>query len=158
MRFFAICTAVLATALASQMVWSQASTEAPTESSETLAADQARLEELMSLMGAEMAALNETENRQEREALMSTHRDHMREALALMSSMGGDAMSLMMEHMAARAPAAASVSDRRHIHRRPLGQGQRSQMSDASRLMDLETRVDMMQLMMESMIERSVTE
>jgi len=116
-------------------------------------ADEARLEELMDLMSEEMAALSATENADERSTLMATHREHMREAMALMSEMGGDTMARMLDHMNAAEPSAQPQRQRRHVHRRPAVS--RSTMSDAKRLMDLETRVDMMQMMMESMLEPS---
>lgn len=128
------------------MVWSQA--DAPAAG----ASDEARLEELMDLMSEEMAVLRATENAQDRASLMATHRDHMREAMALMSGMGGEMMTRMLEHMNAAEPAAAGQPQRRHVHRRPMAS--RSTMTDAQRLLDLEARVDMMQMMMESMLEQ----
>ncbi len=128
------------------IVWSQSDAPAAT------AADEARLEELMDLMSEEMAVLRATEDVQDRASLMATHREHMREAMALMSGMGGETMSRMLEHMNAAAPAATGQRPRRHVHRRPMVS--RSSMTDAQRLVDLEARVDMMQMMMESMLEQ----
>jgi len=70
----------------------------------------------------------------------------------LMSGMGGEMMTRMLEHMNVAEPAAAGQSQRRHVHRRPMAS--RSTITDEQRLLDLEARVDMMQMMMESMLEQ----
>ncbi len=61
---------------------------------------QARLDNLMGTMAKEMAAIRDTGNRKERQALMVTHRENMREAMSLMHGMGGMRMrEVMAEHM-----------------------------------------------------------
>lgn len=115
---------------------------------------QARLDELMSKIAEEMEAIRNTRNREERETLMTTHRETMREAMALMRDMGGTNMrEVMAEHMGPGIAPAADSDRSQHLHKRmPLARP-RAQMSDAERLADLENRLDMMQIMMESMMD-----
>ena len=115
---------------------------------------QARLDDLMGTMAAEMQAIRNTSNRDERETLMNTHRKTMREAMDLMRDMGGAHMrDVMAEHMGS-GRSLASDSDRpAHQHKRMTPAQPRAQMSDSQRLADLENRVDMMQVMMESMMD-----
>jgi len=93
--------------------------------------NQARLNELIGTMTEEMATIRATTNREERGALMTAHREHMREALGLMRSLGGTHLhEVVSEHA-----------------------GPGMEVGDAQRLDDLENRLDMMLVMMESVIE-----
>ena len=115
---------------------------------------QARLETLMATMTEEMQAIRATSNRAERARLMGAHRDSMHEAMALMRDMGGEHMQAVVAEHLGRAPAAREPStEAKHSHRRTPTSRPRAGMSDADRLADLETRLDMMQIMMESMLE-----
>lgn len=117
-------------------------------------ARQARLDELMATMAEEMQTIRSTSNSKERQALMATHRDTMREAIELMQGMGGKHMrEVMAEHMGPGMEPATDANRPRHQHRRITMARPREQMSDADRLADLETRLDMMQIMMESMMD-----
>ena len=117
---------------------------------------QARLDELMGTLTEEMATIRKTKNRTERQALMVKHREHMAEAMSLMRGMGGTHMrELMTEHMESATGAGMKSDPPRHRHK---GRGiqsyrPRAEMSDAQRLTDLENRLDMMQVMMESMMD-----
>ena len=85
---------------------------------------------------------------------MNAHRRSMHETMSLMRQMGGMHMRELVAQHAGRAgdtEGAAEVS--RHRHKRPPVSHSRASLSDAERLADLETRVDMMQIMMESMME-----
>lgn len=115
---------------------------------------QARLDQLMSTMATEMQAIRNTGNRKERDALMAEHRRTMREAMDLMHDMGGTHMREMMaEHMGSGTESDTDSNGPRHLHKRMTPARPRAQMSDAQRLADLENRVDMMQIMMESMMD-----
>jgi hypothetical protein len=78
----------------------------------------------------------------------------MYEAMDLMRDLGGAHMrNVMTEHLAPHhamhhAPGMAGMGSGSHM----MMSWPRSHMSDATRLDDLETRVDMMQIMMESML------
>ena len=108
------------------------------------AANQARMDELMETMSEEMAAIRASTSHKDREALMTEHREHMLEAMSLMRGMNG---VHMREAMAGHA-----------------GPGMKNDMGmDASmqhpgmnaedRIGDLEIRVDMKSIMMESMMQ-----
>lgn len=98
---------VLATVLLTGTVWAQ-ETDPAQEIREQYAAEQAarearqaRLDVLMGTMAEEMQALDKVKSRKEREAVMTTHRKHMSEAMSLMRGMGGTRMrEVMGEHMA----------------------------------------------------------
>lgn len=118
---------------------------------------QERLDELMAAMAEEMQTIRSTSNRKERQALMATHRETMREAMQLMQGMGGMHMrAIMAEHVGPGAEPATDANRPRHQHRRITATRPRDQMTDAERLADLETRLDMMQVMMESMMDEYV--
>jgi len=123
----------------------------------THAKDQARLEELMDVMAEEMAAIRRAENRSERDALMPAHMDHMREAMGLARNMGGTRMREVMEaHMSADLESEAKNRTRPvHSHKRMVPPPPRTEMSDARRLSDLEMRVDMLQMVVESILDES---
>ena len=53
---------------------------------------QAQLYKLMSITTEEMAAIRQTKDRKQREALMATHREHMQKAMRLMRGMAGEGM------------------------------------------------------------------
>tara|TARA_R110002096_G_scaffold170341_1_gene342683 strand:+ start:16278 stop:16772 length:495 start_codon:yes stop_codon:yes gene_type:complete len=151
--------AALAILLPASISWAQ-ETDPASEIADQWSADQAlrelrqaRLDELMSTIAEEMQAIRSSENPRERETLMATHRESMREAMGLMRDMGGAHMrEVMAEHMG---PGPAPVDDSGralHQHKRMSHAQRRSHMSDARRLADLENRVDMMQVMLESMM------
>lgn len=115
---------------------------------------QAKLEALMVTMAEEMQTIRSTKNRKERQELMATHRESMREAMGLMRGMGGMHMrEVMAKHMGPGKGTSADSNRPRHQHKRAVLARPRAQMSDAQRLADLENRLDMMQVMMESMME-----
>jgi len=118
---------------------------------------QTELEALMATMAEEMHAIRATTNLDERAQLMEAHRESMREAMTLMSEMGGMYMHDMVAEHLGRGPASAEETDTpRHQHKRAPISRPRAGMSDAERLADLEARVDMMQIMIESIIEAQV--
>lgn len=119
---------------------------------------QAWLDELMNTMADEMQAIRNAGNRDEREALMATHREHMREAMVLMRSMGGPHLrEVMAEHLGDGMDPETDSDVPRHQHKRWVPSRPRNEMSDAQRLTDLENRVDMMQIMIESIVEAEAT-
>jgi hypothetical protein len=155
-----IVISTTAAMLLSGAIWSQESDPARqlTEQWQTEQAQRAereqRLNELMSVMAEEMEALHQTDDREKHRQLMATHRNHMYEAMDLMRDMGGAHMrDLVTEHLAPHhathhASGMAGMGSGGHM----MMSRPRAHMSDATRLGDLETRVDMMQLMMESML------
>ncbi len=155
-----IVVSTAAAMLLSGAIWSQ-ETDPARELTEQWQAEQAqraereqRLNELMTVMAQEMEALHETDDRDKHRQLMTTHRNHMYEAMDLMRDLGGAHMrDVMTEHLAPHhathhaSGMAGKGSGGHMMMSRP-----RADMSDAIRLSDLEMRVDMMQLMMESML------
>ena len=114
----------------------------------------AKLDELMGTMAAEMAVIRKTKDRKKREAFMAAHLTHMREAMGLMRGMGGERMrEVMAEHMDPRMEPGMESDEPWHVYRRMGSAPPRVEMSDAQRLTDLEIRIDMMQVMMESLME-----
>jgi hypothetical protein len=107
---------------------------------------QARLDELMSTMAEEMEAIRGADDPAKRQALMVTHRKNMLEAMQLMRSMGGTHLQeAVADHLGSGVGAGGD-----HNHAAPTRP--REHMSDSSRLADLENRVDMMQIMIESIV------
>lgn len=124
---------------------------------ESLAAEraerQAQLDELMGSMAEEMAVIRDVKDPEKRKALMATHREHMREAMQLMRGMGGAHMrEVMAEHLGPGMQPDTDADRPHHLHKR-MAAAPRTELSDAERLIDLENRLDMMQVMMESMME-----
>lgn len=118
------------------------------------AENQARLDGLMGTMAKEMADIRATKNRKKREALMATHREHMREAMGLMRSMGGMHMrEVMAEHAGPGMKQGMDMGSPQHMHKRMNSSGPHPEMTTEDRLSDLENRMDMMHVMMESMME-----
>jgi len=116
-------------------------------------ARQARLDELMGIMAGEMEALRSAKSRKGREAVMETHRKHMREAMSLMQGMGGQRMrEVMGGHMDAGGGQPMMAGKAGHQHKQGMAARPRADMSDAQRLSDIENRLDMMQVMMESLM------
>lgn len=116
-------------------------------------ARQARLDELMGTMAEEMESLRNAKSRKDREAVMATHREHMREAMGLMRGMGGTRMrEVMGDHMGSGMGQKMASGGPKHQHKRASAARPRAEMSDAQRLADLENRLDMMQVMMESLM------
>lgn len=159
MKILSVVAVFLALVLSSAG-WAQ-ETDAADEIDQQLQAEQAdrdqrqaKLDQLMGTMAIEMQAIRDSNNRSERDALMTEHRHTMREAMDLMHEMGGTHMREMMaEHMGPGAAPAAETDRPQHLHKRMAPARPREQMSDAQRLSDLENRVDMMQVMMESMMD-----
>lgn len=156
--FIAIFTA--SALLAAGTLWSQESDlsaqiadELQTEQAQRADREQ-RLNQLMAVMAREMEALHQTEDREQHRQLMATHRNHMFEAMDLMRDLGGAHMrDVMTEHLAPHhamhhESGMAGMTGGGHM----MTSRPRAHMSDARRLSDLETRVDMMQIMMESML------
>ena len=117
------------------------------------AQDQSRMDALMGNMAKEMADLRATTDPKKRAALMKTHRENMRESMGLMRGMGGERMQTMMSEHAGpgmQHKDSGDASKPAHKHKRMIRP--RAEMSDAERLADLENRLDMMQVMMESMM------
>ena len=111
---------------------------------------QTRLDELMGTMAAEMATVRKTKDSEIRREMMTTHRKHMREAISLMHEMGGDRMrNLVSGHTGT----AGDVDRPGYMQQRMSPSRPRAEMSDAQRLSDLEIRLDMMQVMLESLME-----
>ena len=112
-----------------------------------------RLNELMSIMAEEMEAIDKASNSGQRQQLMANHRIHMHEAMDLMRDLGGVHLrDVMSRHL-------GSHHDVKHGMQKAPGDVRqispsipREHISDAARLSDLETRVDMMQIMLESML------
>ncbi len=151
----------LAAVLLTGPVWSQ-ETDLAREMTERYAAEQAaresrqvRLDELMGIMADEMTTLRSARSRKDREAVMDTHRKHMREAMSLMRGMGGARMrEVMGGHMDAGTDHQRNTpaDGKAHQHERGMMARPRADMSDAQRLADVENRLDMMQVMMESLM------
>ena len=146
--------------LAAGSLWSQ-ETDPARQIAEAWQAEQAqraereqRLNELMTVMSQEMEALRETGDREKHRQLMATHRNHMFEAMDLMRDLGGAHMREVMNvHLAPHrgmhdAAGMEGMGGSGHM----MMSQPRAHMSDAARLSDLETRVDMMQIMLESML------
>lgn len=112
-----------------------------------------RLNQLMTVMTQEMEAMHQADDRAEQQKLMAAHREHMNEAMGLMRDLGGAHMrELTREHLGSHqamhhSSGMAGTAGGHMMSTRP-----REHMSDATRLGDLETRVDMMQIMLESML------
>ena len=141
-----------ATMLMSGAIWSQ-ETDPARQIAEQWQAEQAlraereaRLNELMSIMAEEMEAIHEEDERGQKQQLLAIHRAHMHEAMGLMRDLGGAHMREVTEqHLG---PHHGEMGG----HQSMMSSIPREQISDASRLGDLETRVDMMQIMLESMM------
>ena len=140
-------------------VWAQ-ETDVAQEMGEQYAAEvaarearQVRLDELMGTMAEEMEALRKSKTGKEREATMATHRKHMREAMSLMRGMGGTRMrEVMGEHMAPGMDGKMAPGRQQHQHKQAGAGRPRADISDAQRLADIENRLGMMQVMMESLM------
>jgi hypothetical protein len=102
---------------------------------------QARLDELMSTMATEMQSIRNASSDKERRALMAAHRSSMHEALTLIREIGGlHLQDVLSDHVGAGAKHVAHAQPREH-------------MSDSARLADLENRLDMIQILLESILE-----
>jgi len=154
-----IAITVTTAVLAAGTIWAQ-ETDPVQQLSDAWQAEQAqrtereqRLDQLMTVMTREMEAMHQTDDRSEQQKLLATHRQHMNEAMDLMRDLGGAHMrELTREHLGSHhtmhhSSGMAGAADGHMMSSRP-----REHMSDATRLGDLETRVDMMQIMLESML------
>ncbi len=116
-------------------------------------ARQIRLEELMSTMAQEMEAIRSADDSDQRQALMVAHRDNMQEAIWLMRELGGLHMREVMAQHLGPTTGSGGESDASSLHpqhSRPMRP--RDQMSDSQRLADVENRMDMTQIMIESIV------
>jgi len=115
---------------------------------------QARLDTLMVTMAKEMAEIRSTTDRREKESLMVVHRENMREAMSLMRGMGGMHMrKVMSEHLGSGTKPGMGSGMPEHGHKRMNPSLPQADPSNEQRVTDLENRMDMMHVMMESMIE-----
>lgn len=151
-----IIVVTTATMLMAGSLWSQ-ETDPARQIADQWQAEQAlraereqRLNELMSIMAEEMDAIHEAGDSSQRQPLMARHRVHMHEAMDLMRDLGGTHMrEVTAQHIG---PHHGSMHGSAGGHQRMMSSIPRKDISDASRLADLETRVDMMQIMLESML------
>ena len=112
-----------------------------------------RLNELMSIMAEEMEAIDKASNSEQRQQLMASHRIHMHESMDLMRDLGGAHLrEVMTQHLGSHHDAKYGMHKAPGDARQTSPSIPREQISDAARLSDLETRVDMMQIMLESML------
>lgn len=114
------------------------------------------LDNLITQLSEEMEIIRNTEDRAERERLMAIHHETMREAMELVRDMGGVHMrTVMAEHMAPHLETPAEPDNRpRHRHKKPPVAPPRPQISMSQRVEDLENRVDMMQVIIESLLDQ----
>ncbi len=147
------------TMLMAGSVWSQETDPARQiaeqwQAEQTLRAErEQRLNELMSTMAEEMEAIHEAREGNQRMQLMSKHRVHMYEAMDLMRDLGGTHMrEVTAQHLGPHHNDRHGAHGTAGGHPKMMSSIPRENISDAYRLRDLETRVDMMQIMMESML------
>jgi hypothetical protein len=158
MRTLIIVVTTAATLVAGSL-WAQ-ETDPARQSADQWQAEQAlrvereqRLNELMSTMTEEMEAMHEAGNSSKRQQLLATHRAHMYEAMDLMRDLGGTHMrEVSKEHLAPHHATHHSAGMGGTTGGHMMSAVPRDRVSDAVRLGDLETRVDMMQIMLESML------
>jgi len=113
------------------------------------------IEELMATLADEMAEIRRTRDRAERQRLMEVHRTNMREALILMREIGGEQMAtIMASHMEAQDKVPQEPNKRVHRHKQPPVFDTSGTSKESSRLTDLELRLDMMQIMLESLVDQ----
>mgnify|MGYP001557422360 FL=1 len=118
------------------------------------AENQARMDELMGTMNAEMVAIRASTNRKDRQALMTEHRAHMLEAMSLMRGMNGMHMrKAMAGHAGSGMKHAMGMNNKQHMSKDMAAPTQHSGMKTEDRIRDLEIRIDMMSIMMESMMQ-----
>lgn len=141
-----------------QIAQSRSESVDQTSAEQTLRDDrQTELDALMVTMALQMQTIRGTRDVKDRQALMSVHRESMLEAMTLMKDMDGAYMQeLMSEHMSPNNSADAVSPGARHIHRRTVPIQSRSSMSVSQRLTDIETRLDMMLVMMEFMLDEQL--
>ena len=108
-----------------------------------------RLKALVVKMDAEMRQIRRTKDSAERARLLEAHRSTMQETLEVSRKLGGDTMK---EVAAAHLDAAGAPSAERqrpiHVHKR-IGMAPRTPEGNASRLDRVETRLDMLQIIVE---------
>ena len=116
--------------------------------------NQARMDVLMETMTDEMAAIRATENRKDREALMIKHREHMLEAMSLMRGINGKHMrEVMAEHTGPGMKKGMGMDSQQQMHKSMDASSPHPGMNNEQRLRDLEIRMDMMSVMMESLMQ-----
>ena len=148
-----------ATMLMAGSLWSQETDPARQiaeqwQAEQTLRAErEQRLNELMSTMAEEMEAIHEADNSSQKQQMMAKHRAHMYEAMDLMRDLGGTHMhEISSQHLGPHQGSKSGAHMATGAHHSMMSSIPREEVSDASRLGDLETRVDMMQIMLESML------
>ena len=108
-----------------------------------------RLKALVVKMDAEMRQIQGTRDAAERTRLLEKHQLTMQEALEVSRALGGDTM---LEVVAAHLDAAGTPSTERtrpiHLHKR-IGMAPRTPEGNATRLELVETRLDMLQIIVE---------
>lgn len=118
------------------------------------AENQARLDVLMGTMTEEMAAIRTATSRKDRETLMTKHREHMREAMGLMRGMSGKHMrEVMAEHTGPGMKQGMDMDSQQHMRKNMDANSKHPGMNNDERISDLEIRMDMMSVMMESMMQ-----
>ena len=147
------------TLLMAGSLWSQ-ETDPVSQIAEQWQAEQAlraereqRLNELMSTMAQEMDAIHKAGDSSQKRQLMAEHRAHMVEAMDLMRDLGGAHLrDIASQHLGPHHGAKGGANKTAGGHQSMMSSIPREQISDAARLGDLETRVDMMQIMLESIL------
>jgi hypothetical protein len=134
--------------------WAQETSDQSANEQAKRTEQQVQVDEMMDTLAEEMAAIRGAKSQKERHALMATHQQHMREAMGLMRDMGGMHMrEVMTEHMGPSMEPKPGAEHRRHWHKRTAPIRPREELSNAQRLTDLENRLDMMQVIIESLME-----
>ena len=106
--------------------------------------NEARLYQVVQSMNREMALLRDTTDSAKREELMNMHKRHLHETMMLLRMTAGDSMvRILNEHM----PAAFD----RSLQEGAVTRGERT--PDEDRIYKLEERIDMLQVVMESMLD-----
>lgn len=120
---------------------------------------QARLGEMLDIMADEMAVIRQMTDGVKREEFMVIHRAHMREALKFMREMGGEYLQdVMEEHIGSGVETGMKFEQGQHTKNRTVSPAGRAEMSVPERLTDLEIRLDMVQVMLESMMLGDTTQ
>ena len=111
-----------------------------------------RLKGLVLKTDAEMRQIQVTKDPTERARLMEAHRSTMLETLELSRELGGDTMrEVIAAHLDAAGTASAEQKRPIHVHKR-IGMAPRTPEGNASRLDLIETRLDMLQIIVEGVL------
>ncbi len=122
---------------------------------ERVAAEQrrTRIDELESVLSSQMDAIRRATSDDERRTLLAEHRLSLQEALQLMrATHNAPWEDISAEHLG---PARVSNVGAGHATHHPgnVKSGEYDESADDVRLADLENRIDMMQIMIESMVQ-----